>query len=147
MTTLRSLSFLLAAAVLAAAAAPVPASAADPYPCSLISESEVAAAIGEPTLPARFTPNSDLGEKCVYMARDAKIVVLQTRDPKLIDEMGHIHAYVPVAGIGAKAYMNEGALYIRKGNKALELDIRLPDQLDALTPPATKIARTVVSRM
>jgi hypothetical protein len=73
-------------------------------------------------------------------------IYIQTVPADLMDSFAALGAK-PVAGLGARALWTDHALYMSKGNRAVEINFSLPHKVTRMTPAMTALAKAVARRM
>jgi hypothetical protein len=116
-------------------------------PCRFATRAEVSAAMGKPSGPGRHHESMG-GDICTFTGPTYEYVIyIQTAQPDLVDSYTHLPGVTLVKGFGDLAVWNDDALFVRKGNRAVEINFQLPSKPKQMTPAMQKFARTVVSRM
>lgn len=115
-------------------------------PCTLATQSEVAAAMGHASEPGQYHPL--VGGRCnFYDARSEYEIFLQSFDvaglPDSLAQMGGQR----ISGIGEQAVFSDGSFYVWKGGRGIQIGFLLPHPIPQMTPAAEKLAKTIASRM
>lgn len=151
----RVAKFAVVASVLMAGVAIVPAVAAPNGTgvnyCALATAAEVSAVLGTNSGPGTLD-NTATGPQCHFVSRSNREynVTLFGLDPNFVSAAGHAPGATPVAGVGDEAYwsilFNAGMFIVRKGNRALQINISLPRPVAKPTPAYIAFAKTVAGR-
>ena len=126
----------------ASTSAPSPAPAPDggagdgkfPNACSLITQDQATAALGEPVKPGGLVPLQGGGGTCSYGATDNSPhdVVVQIAGSDVMKQVLNGQKTQPVSGLGDEAYLyGIGSdifnIYVRKGTTTIDINIDIKD--------------------
>jgi hypothetical protein len=117
-------------------------------PCTFATRAEVSAALGKPASAGKHHASFG-GDICTFdgPTYDYEIYI-QTMQPDLVDSYAHLPGTVPVSGLGDEAvWSKDGNLFIKKGDRAVQIHFEIPGKVTQLTPPLERFSRIVVNRM
>lgn len=130
-------------ATAAAAARLVPPS----NPCGLATRAEISTVLGKPAAAGQHHESMG-GDICTFNGPTYDYeIYIQTADPALVDSYTHLPGATLVKGIGDLAVWSQPALFVRKGNHAVEINFQLPSKPKQMTAAMQKLARTIAKRM
>lgn len=137
----------------AASAAPADASAAPAAAanngdvCSLITQTEAGAAMGETAQPGIKGTDSGDASCRFYNATKSKNVFISVIDPQMLDAYAKMGGK-PVDGIGDKAVWTSGSIFFAKGSKALQVGLYLnPASLTTMDASEPALAKAAAGRL
>lgn len=134
-----------------------------PNACSLITQDQATAALGEPVEPGGLVPLQGGGGTCSYGAADnsAHDVVVQIAGSDIMKQVLDGQKTEPVSGLGDEAYLyGMGSdiynIYVRKGTTTIDINIAIKDGHFGAEPAMpsqpvadalTTLAKTVLSKI
>jgi hypothetical protein len=125
-----------------------------PNACSLITQDQATAALGEPVRPGGFVGLQGGGGTCSYAATDNSPhdVVVQIAGSDIMKQNLDGQKTEPVSGLGDEAYLygiggDIYNIYVRKGSTTIDLNIAVKDGKSSSAPamPSQPVADTLTS--
>jgi hypothetical protein len=142
----RSLPVLTTALALTA----LPALAAPPDACKLITPAEVGAAVGASVVQGASV-NGPTSSSCTWKSSGVTVIV-STKTISAYDTGKKALAPTPVSGVGDEAYQTGNtigytALSVKKGGNAMTVSIRGPKDVAAVQAAEKAVAKAAVARL
>ncbi len=121
--------------------------AAAPNPCSLVTQSEAAQAMGTPSLPGKFEMGLT-GAACRYYSPDhTKNVFIQIINAKLVNGAGMMGGR-RLPGVGDKAYWLGGTVFLQRHANYVQVGLYLSSaSMSRMDPGIVPLARLIASRL
>ena len=117
-------------------------------PCTLLTQAQVSQAFGERAMPARRQPSAPGHPICGWLnAAQSKTLYVMIASRKTMPPPWW-KAAIPVRGIGDKAFLSSGWMYVRKHANRVAIELILsPNSVKHTDPQLLVLAKEITARM